>query len=73
MEERFSSMRSASSSLDTQPKLLRLLRKRSGAERVLTTYAWPGNVRELRNVIERTLAFEPLPPVIAAGDLRLGS
>ena len=37
----------------------------------LTTHAWPGNVRELRNVIERSLAFEPRPRVLDAGDLRV--
>lgn len=33
---------------------------------------WPGNVRELRNVVERTLAFEPRPRVIAPEHLRFG-
>jgi transcriptional regulator with PAS, ATPase and Fis domain len=38
---------------------------------VLTTHPWPGNVRELRNVIERSLAFGPLPAVLGADRLRL--
>lgn len=37
----------------------------------LTSHSWPGNVRELRNVIERTLAFAPLPAVLASEHLRL--
>lgn len=37
----------------------------------LTAYAWPGNVRELRNVLERTLAFSPVPDVIRREHLRL--
>jgi DNA-binding NtrC family response regulator len=41
------------------------------AEAKLVDYPWPGNVRELRNVIERALAFEPLPEVLSAEDLRL--
>lgn len=38
----------------------------------LTTYAWPGNVRELRNVIERALAFDPIPTVLTSSALRFG-
>jgi hypothetical protein len=38
---------------------------------VLTAHPWPGNVRELRNVIERSLAFGPLPSVLGADRLRL--
>ncbi|HVZ36496.1 MAG TPA: Fis family transcriptional regulator, partial [Polyangiaceae bacterium] len=38
----------------------------------LLAHPWPGNVRELRNVIERTLAFSPVPDVITAKHLRLG-
>jgi len=38
----------------------------------LNSHRWPGNVRELRNVIERSLAFEPLPPVLGADQLRFG-
>jgi len=41
------------------------------AEARLAAHGWPGNVRELRNVIERSLAFEPLPPVLTAADVRL--
>jgi transcriptional regulator with PAS, ATPase and Fis domain len=37
----------------------------------LNAHRWPGNVRELRNVIERTLAFEPMPPVLSAEHLRI--
>jgi tetratricopeptide (TPR) repeat protein len=37
----------------------------------LNAYRWPGNVRELRNVIERTLAFEPMPKVLGADHLRI--
>jgi DNA-binding transcriptional regulator YiaG/predicted ATP-dependent protease len=38
---------------------------------VLATHSFPGNVRELRNVIERALAFAPLPEVLHAEHLRL--
>lgn len=37
----------------------------------LEAHSWPGNVRELRNVIERSLAYSPLPEVIHATDLRI--
>jgi tetratricopeptide (TPR) repeat protein len=37
----------------------------------LSVHGWPGNVRELRNVIERSLAFEPLPAVLRAEHLRI--
>ncbi len=37
----------------------------------LNAHGWPGNVRELRNVIERSLAFEPMPPVLGAEHLRI--
>jgi transcriptional regulator with GAF, ATPase, and Fis domain len=37
----------------------------------LNAHRWPGNVRELRNVIERSLAFEPMPPVLGAEHLRI--
>ncbi len=36
----------------------------------LLAQPWPGNVRELRNVIERSLAFSPLPEVLGPEDLR---
>jgi len=36
---------------------------------LLSTAKWPGNVRELRNVIERALAYEPLPQVLSAAYL----
>ncbi len=38
---------------------------------VLVAHSWPGNVRELRNVIERSLAFGPLPAVLGADRLRI--
>ena len=37
----------------------------------LNRHRWPGNVRELRNVIERALAFQPMPPVLGAEHLRI--
>jgi transcriptional regulator with PAS, ATPase and Fis domain len=37
----------------------------------LLAHAWPGNVRELRNVIERSLAFEPVPGVLDGDHLRV--
>ncbi|MFN7131214.1 MAG: sigma 54-interacting transcriptional regulator, partial [Myxococcales bacterium] len=40
-------------------------------EHKLLNHSWPGNVRELRNVIERSLAYDPLPPVLGADDLRI--
>ena len=36
----------------------------------LLAHTWPGNVRELRNVLDRTLAFDPVPEVLLARDLR---
>ncbi len=39
-------------------------------EVALMAHAWPGNVRELRNVIERALAFDPLPQVLTSQHLR---
>jgi transcriptional regulator with PAS, ATPase and Fis domain len=38
----------------------------------LTSHEWPGNARELRNVIERALAFDPLPATLSAAHLRIG-
>jgi tetratricopeptide (TPR) repeat protein len=40
-------------------------------EMKLVSHAWPGNVRELRNVIERAMAFEPLPRLIGAAEIRI--
>ena len=40
-------------------------------EAKLLAHSWPGNVRELRNVIERSLAFEPLPRLLGAAELRI--
>jgi len=42
----------------------------SDARARLVGHPWPGNVRELRNVLDRTLAFEPVPEVLRARDLR---
>jgi DNA-binding NtrC family response regulator len=36
----------------------------------LAAHQWPGNVRELRNVIERSMAFAPLPPVLGSEHIR---
>ncbi len=36
----------------------------------LLSHSWPGNVREVRNVIERALAFSPLPQVLTVEHLR---
>ncbi|MFO0734787.1 MAG: sigma 54-interacting transcriptional regulator [Labilithrix sp.] len=38
----------------------------------LKAHAWPGNVRELRNVIERAMAYTPVPEVLGAAHLRIG-
>ena len=38
------------------------------AMRVLQAHRWPGNVRELENVIERTVALEPLE-ILSSGSL----
>ncbi len=37
----------------------------------LLSHPWPGNVRELRNVIERSLAFAPVPNVLDREHLRV--
>jgi transcriptional regulator with PAS, ATPase and Fis domain len=46
-----------------------------GADAVSTlrAHSWPGNVRELRNVIERAMAYAPVPRVLGAEHLRLPS
>jgi transcriptional regulator with AAA-type ATPase domain len=46
---------------------------RLGADalRALESHPWPGNVRELRNVIERAMAYSPVPQVLSAEHLRL--
>jgi MoxR-like ATPase len=41
------------------------------AVRALEAYTWPGNVRELRNVVDRALAFAPIPSVLSAEHLRI--
>ncbi len=41
------------------------------AVRALKDHAWPGNVRELRNVIERAMAYSPVPQVLRAEHLRI--
>jgi predicted ATP-dependent protease len=43
------------------------------AVRALRSYPWPGNVRELRNVIERAMAYAPVPEVLRVEHLRLPS
>jgi DNA-binding NtrC family response regulator len=65
---------------DVVPLALHFLREMSHGKRPpllsseararLTGHSWPGNVRELRNVLDRTLAFEPVPEVLRAQDLR---
>ncbi len=42
------------------------------AIRALEAHTWPGNVRELRNVIERAMAYAPIPQVLHAEHLRIG-
>ncbi|MFP2905595.1 sigma-54 interaction domain-containing protein, partial [Pyxidicoccus sp. 3LFB2] len=37
----------------------------------LVAHPWPGNVRELRNVIERSMAYAPLPAVLGAEQMRI--
>ncbi len=41
------------------------------AARALQDHDWPGNVRELRNVIERALAYSPVPAELHAEHLTL--
>ena len=41
------------------------------ARAALLAHGWPGNVRELRNVIERSLAFGPLPGLLGSDRLRI--
>jgi len=41
------------------------------AVRALQQHSWPGNVRELRNVLERTMAYHPVPRVLGVEQLRL--
>jgi hypothetical protein len=43
----------------------------SDAVHTLKQHSWPGNVRELRNVIERAMAYAPVPPVLHAEHLRI--
>jgi transcriptional regulator with PAS, ATPase and Fis domain len=43
----------------------------SDAVHTLHQHHWPGNVRELRNVIERAMAYAPVPDVLHAEHLRL--
>jgi transcriptional regulator with PAS, ATPase and Fis domain len=44
-----------------------------GADAVtaLMAHRWPGNVRELRNLVERAMAYAPIPRVLHARDLRI--
>jgi transcriptional regulator with GAF, ATPase, and Fis domain len=37
----------------------------------LKAHSWPGNGRELRNVIERAMAYAPIPRVLHAQHLRI--
>jgi len=37
----------------------------------LAQHSWPGNVRELRNVMERVMAYTPVPAVLTASHLRI--
>jgi transcriptional regulator with AAA-type ATPase domain len=37
----------------------------------LMSHRWPGNVRELRNLIERAMAYAPVPRILHASDLRI--
>jgi tetratricopeptide (TPR) repeat protein len=37
----------------------------------LQAHTWPGNVRELRNVVERAMAYSPVPRVLHADHLRI--
>jgi transcriptional regulator with PAS, ATPase and Fis domain len=41
------------------------------AVQALKAHPWPGNVRELRNVIERAMAYAPIPSVLHARHLRI--
>jgi predicted ATP-dependent protease len=43
------------------------------AVQALKAHAWPGNVRELRNVVERAMAYAPVPSVLHAEHLRIPS
>jgi transcriptional regulator with XRE-family HTH domain len=43
----------------------------SDAVHALRQHHWPGNVRELRNVIERAMAYAPVPEVLHAEHLRI--
>ncbi|HEX2672072.1 MAG TPA: sigma 54-interacting transcriptional regulator, partial [Polyangiaceae bacterium] len=43
----------------------------SDAVQALRAHSWPGNVRELRNVIERAMAYAPVPEVLHVEHLRL--
>jgi tetratricopeptide (TPR) repeat protein len=52
--------------LDQEPPVLS-----PDAIATLLAHDWPGNVRELRNVIERSLAFAPVPSVLDGEHLRV--
>ena len=41
------------------------------AVQALRAHSWPGNVRELRNVIERAMAYAPVPEVLHVEHLRI--
>lgn len=38
----------------------------------LQAYTWPGNVREVRNVVDRVMAYSPVPRLLGLEHLRLG-
>ncbi len=41
------------------------------AVQALRAHGWPGNVRELRNVVERAMAYAPVPEVLHVEHLRI--
>jgi transcriptional regulator with PAS, ATPase and Fis domain len=45
----------------------------SDAVSALRAHSWPGNVRELRNVMERAMAYAPIPSVLRAEHLRIAA
>jgi tetratricopeptide (TPR) repeat protein len=45
----------------------------SDAVSALRAHNWPGNVRELRNVVERAMAYAPVPDVLRAEHLRISA
>jgi transcriptional regulator with PAS, ATPase and Fis domain len=45
----------------------------SDAIALLTRHSWPGNVRELRNVMERAMAYAPIPKLLRAEHLPIAT